>query len=85
MTEMLRTPLLNPQLGYCSIEELLQSNGFKFDSFLDNSDFPDKIKIYGYRMRTGEIKDFRIVPSYIARDGESIPGREDWHSIYIKE
>ncbi len=82
MVNIIKTPMINPQWNYCNIEELLIKEGFQYIETLKNNDFPSKIPAYLDMIRQGKIKEFRIIPAYIACDEGIDDINHDSHNIY---
>lgn len=82
MTLVTKTPMINPQWNHCSIEERLKSEGFVFKGQIENLDLVREIQSY---LADPGIKDFRIIPGYIAKEGsENEDLQENYHLLYTK-
>jgi hypothetical protein len=71
-----------------SIDEMIELEGFRFRKTVFNKrilDFKEEMTILIEDLREGVISDFRIVPSYNTPECSGLFGKEEAHSIYVKD
>ncbi len=72
--------------NYSSIDEMLKAEGFELMGVLPNESFSKDIRSFLKEIGEGYIKDFRIVPNYIALKGGrfEITKEDSAHLLYVK-
>lgn len=88
MTTMEKTPIMNPASRFCALEDIVLDEGFIEVGEISNEEYLGKdFNLYEYLAQKGyrDVRDFRVLPSDLAKDGSEIEGSRYSHNIYIKE
>jgi len=67
------------------IDEELENDGFEFLRVVENRDFVNQMQEFLRDFELKGYRDFKIIPSDIARRFSNHSGREDTHSVYVKK